>query len=152
MRAHLDVPPALLAALIAAGIEPSDPGAPTVIAATRTTNDWDETLDGLTRMFGVAKAAAEEGASVVFVVSVDALLGRTGALDAMAATGVVSAARTLALELKKQGAVVNCVATTETTPPDEAARWIVHLLDASPEGPTGELIQLGGGQIGKALS
>lgn len=152
MRAHLDVPPALHAALVAAGIEPSDPGEPTVIAAPRATNDWGETLDGLTRLFRVAKAAAEHGASVVFVVSVDALLGRTGALEAMAATGVVSAARTLALELKKQGAVVNCLATAETTPPDEAARWIVRLLEASPEGPTGELIQLSGGQIGKALS
>lgn len=152
MRAHLDVPPALYGALVAAGIEPSGPGAPTVIAAPLATSDWAETLDGLTHLFRRAKAAAEQGASVVFVVSVDALLGRTGALDAMAASGVVSAARTLALESKKQGAVVNCVATTESTPPDEAARWIVALLGASPEGPTGELIQLGGGQIGKALS
>lgn len=152
MRAHLDVPPELHTALVAAGIEPSDPGAPTVIAAPRATDAWDETLDGLTRLFRVSKAAAEQGASVVFVVAVEALLGRTGALDAMAATGVVSAARTLALELKKQGAVVNCVATTDTTPPDEAARWVVRLLEASPEGPTGELIQLGGAQIGKALS
>lgn len=152
MRAHLDVPTALHDALVATGIEPSDPGAPTVIAAPRATSDWSETLDGLTHLFLGAKAAAEQGASVVFVVSVDALLGRTGALDAMAATGVVSAARTLALESKKQGAVVNCLATNETTPPDEAARWIIRLLEASPEGPTGELIQLGGGQIGKALS
>lgn len=152
MRAHLDVPSALLHALVTAGIEPADPGAPTVIAAPRAASTWTETLDGLARLFHRAKAAAEQGVSVVFVVSVDALLGRTGPLDAMAATGVVSAARTLALESKKQGAVVNCVATAELTPPDETARWIIRLLEASPDGPTGELIQLGGGQVGKALS
>lgn len=152
MRAHLDLPYTLLDALVTAGIESADPGAPSVIAAPRAASTWPETLDGLTRLFHRAKAAAEQGASVVFVVSVDALLGRTGPLDAMVAAGVVSAARTLALESKKQGAVVNCVAITELTPPDEAARWIIRLLDTSPDGPTGELIQLGGGQVGKALS
>lgn len=152
MRAHLDVPSALRDALVATGIEPWDPGAPSVIAVPRGTASWAETVDGLIGVFRLAKAAAEHGASVVFVTSVDALLGRTGPLDAMAAMGVVSAARTLALESKKHGAVVNCVATTDHTPPDEAARWIVQLLQASTEGPSGELIQLGGEQVGKALS
>lgn len=152
MQAHIHVVPALAAALQAAGLESSDPGAATVVAAPRGHTDWEATLHALTDVFHRAKAAAGSGSSIVFVVSVDALLGRTGALDAMAATGVVSASRTLALELKKQGAVSNCVAVDDSTPNDIAARWIVRLLQSTPDGPTGELLQLGGGQIGKALS
>ena len=152
MRAHLDVTPGLAAALVAAGVEPADPGAPTILSAPSGCADWQDTLEGLTGIFGRAQSAARKGASVVFVVSVDALLGRTGALDAMTATGVVSAARTLALELEKQGAVANCLGVASNTPDDVAAAWILRLLETGPDGPTGELVQLGGGQIGKALS
>ncbi|MFP5332360.1 MAG: hypothetical protein ACLGHX_08395 [Acidimicrobiia bacterium] len=152
MRAHIDVVLELADALRSAGVEPVEPGAPTVVTAPRGQVDWASTLAELTSLFRKAKAAAEAGHSVVFVIGVDALLGRDGALDAMAATGVVSAARTLALGLRKQGAVANCIAVDRSTPNEETARWIVRLLEATPDGPTGELLQLGGGQIGKALS
>ena len=152
MHAHLDVPAELRAGFLDAGVVETDAGGPTVIGLPGPLSDWPATLDALTAAFTKARAAAVSGAPVVFVVSSDALLGRTGAADAMAANGVVSAARTLAAELRKQGAPVNCVARSATTPVDAVVRWVLHLLDGGADGPTGEVVQLGGAQIGKALS
>ena len=152
MQAHLDVPAELRAGFLDAGVVETDAGGPTVICLPGPLSDWPATLEALTAVFTKAKAAAVSGAPVVFVVSSDALLGRTGAADAMAANGVVSAARTLAAELRSQGVPVNCVARSESTPVDAVVRWVLQLLDGGPDGPTGEVIQLGGAQIGKALS
>lgn len=152
MRAHLDVGEELHAAFVAAGVDPGPPGAPTVVAAPIGHGSWRSLAEALTSVYRTARAAAGDGSSVVFLVSADALLGRTGALDAMASMGVVSAARTLALELRKQGAVANCLATTPDTPAAEVVRWSLRLLETGPDGPSGELLQLGGIQIGKALS
>jgi NAD(P)-dependent dehydrogenase (short-subunit alcohol dehydrogenase family) len=152
MYVHLRVTPDLADAFAAAGVTSAAPGSPTVISTPSGFDDWPSTLAALEELFEAAKAAATEGSSVVFMVSSDALLGRTGALDAMAAVGVVSASRTMALEVRKQGATVNCVATNQQTPDAEATRWALHLLESGPDGPSGELVQLGGVQIGKALS
>jgi NAD(P)-dependent dehydrogenase (short-subunit alcohol dehydrogenase family) len=152
MQAHLDVPPDLLGAFRAAGVGELEPGSPSILAAPAGDGDWPSTLDALTGLYRKARAAAIEGSSVVFLVSSDALLGRSGALDAMAAMGVVSAARTLALELAKQGAVANCLASGVDTPRDETVQWSLRLLAGSADGPSGEVLQLGGAQIGKALS
>jgi len=152
MHAHLDVPSHLRDGFTAAGVSPAEPGAATVASAPLGLADWQTTLDALTALYRTAKAAASQGSPIVFVVSADALLGQTGPLDAMAATGVVSAARTLAAELRKQGVPVNCLASADDTPTDEVVTWALRLLEAGPSGPTGELLQLGGAQIGKALS
>jgi NAD(P)-dependent dehydrogenase (short-subunit alcohol dehydrogenase family) len=152
MHAHLDVPADLRAGFIAAGVVETDAGGPTVIGLPESLSDWPATLDALTAVFKKAKAAAVAGSPIVFVVSSDALLGRTGAAEAMAANGVVSAARTLAAELRKQGVPVNCVARSATSPDDVVVRWALQLLDGGTDDPTGEVVQLGGAQIGKALS
>jgi NAD(P)-dependent dehydrogenase (short-subunit alcohol dehydrogenase family) len=152
MRTHLAVQPHHERAFLDLGVEPADPGAASVLAAPLGTGDWHEALDRLTALYRSCRTAAEHGSPVVFLVSSDALLGRTGPLDAMAAMGVVSAARTLALELRKQQIPVNCVGFTEDTPADEVATWALRLLQSGAAGPTGELLQLGGVQIGKALS
>lgn len=152
MRAHLVIPGNLHAAFLAAGVEEGEPGDPTVIACPRGHHDWPSMLDGLTVVFEQSQAAAVAGSSVLYLVSSDALLGRTGPLDAMAANGMVSAARTLAAELRKTGVPVNCLGVSDDTPPAAVVEWAVRLLDAGPDGPTGELVQLGGAQIGKALS
>ena len=152
MQAHLDVPSHLQEGFTAAGVIAAEPGAATVVSVPVGLIDWPAVLDALTALYRNAKAAAAEGSPIVFIVSADALLGRTGPLDAMAATGVVSAARTLAAELRKQGVPVNCLATADDTPPDEVVTWAMRLLEVGPSGPTGELLQLGGVQIGKALS
>jgi NAD(P)-dependent dehydrogenase (short-subunit alcohol dehydrogenase family) len=152
MRAHLDVPADLRAGFLDAGVVEAEAGGPTVIGVPGPLSDWPATLDALTNVFTKAKAAAVSGSPIVFVVSSDALLGRTGEPDAMAANGVVSAARTLAAELRKPGVPVNCVARSATTPDDAVVRWVLHLLNGGPDDPTGEVVQLGGAQIGKALS
>ncbi|MEX2280842.1 MAG: hypothetical protein WEA76_12250 [Acidimicrobiia bacterium] len=152
MRAHLVIPADLRAAFAAAGVTEGELGDPTVIACPSGHHAWPSMLDSLTVVFEKSQAAAIAGSSVVYVVSSDALLGRTGPLDAMAANGVVSAARTLAAELRKAGVPVNCLGVGDDTPPAAVVEWAVRLLDAGVDGPTGELVQLGGAQIGKALS
>lgn len=152
MHAHLDVPADLRAAFLAAGVVETDAGGPSVIGLPGPLSDWPTTVDALTDVFTKAKAAAVAGSPIVFVVSSDALLGRTGTADAMAANGVVSAARTLAAEVRKQGVPVNCVASSEATPVDAVVRWALQLLSGGADDPTGEVVQLGGAQIGKALS
>lgn len=137
---------------MAAGVEEGEPGDPTVIFCPRGNSDWPSLLDSLTVVFEKSRAAAIDGSSVCYLVSSDALLGRTGALDAMAAAGVVSAARTLAAELSKPGIPVNCLGVSADTPLAEVVDWTLRLLETGASGPTGELVQLGGAQIGKALS
>jgi hypothetical protein len=68
----------------------------------------------------------------------------------MVATALLSGARTLALELAKAGVPVNVIGTSIETEVGELGHWVRQLL-RGPRGPTGELIQLGGTQIGKAL-
>lgn len=146
------MPDELRQAFRSAGFSDAGPGSATVIAPGPAPADWPGTLDLLAGVFRVAKAAASDGSPVVFVVSADALLGRSGPTEAMTAAGIVSACRTLAAETKKQGVGVNCLATAADTPTATLAAWVARLLDGGPDDPTGELIQLGGVQIGKALS
>ena len=120
-----------------------------VFQATEVDDDWDHVAAELRSAFDATKPAAIEGQPVVYVVSSDALLGRTGAGNAMVATGLLSAARTIAAELRRDGVPVNVLGTAADTPADVTVTWIGHLL--RPGGPTGELVQLGGTQIGKAL-
>ena len=120
-----------------------------VFQATEVDDDWDHVAAELRSAFDATKPAAIEGRPVVYVVSSDALLGRTGAGNAMVATGLVSAARTLATEMRRDGVPVNVLGVASDTPADVIVTWIGHLLE--PGGPTGELVQLGGTQIGKAL-
>lgn len=120
-----------------------------VVAAVERLDDWEATRSTLMRVFEVSRRAAQSDASIVYVVHGDDLLGRRGAPSAMAATGILSAARTAAIELSRKGAVVNVVAVGDDTPPDTVARWVGHLFD--PHGPTGELIRLDASHLGKAL-
>jgi hypothetical protein len=73
-------------------------------------DSWSEILGELTRAFEVSRAAAQAEESIVYVVHQDDLLGRRGAGNAMVATGLLSAARTAALEGARKGWVVNVVA------------------------------------------
>ena len=47
---------------------------------------------------------------------------------------------------------MNCVARSATTPVEVVARWALQLLNGGADDPTGEVVQLSGAQIGKALS
>lgn len=109
---------------------------------------WDEVIAVLRDAFHRSKKAAQDRIPVVYVVGSDDLLGRTGPGNAMVAAGILSAARTLAVEGRKQGIPANVIALEADTDPEVAARWILAALRG---GPTGELIRLGAGHIGKAL-
>jgi hypothetical protein len=111
-------------------------------------DEWAEVMGELRLAFELSRAAAQSSAPVVFIVHNDDLLGRRGPGNAMAATGVLSACRTLGVEGLKAGIPANTVAVDDATDPATAARWIAQLLAG---GPTGELIRIGGTHIGKAL-
>lgn len=111
--------------------------------------EWGDVADELRAAFDVSKPAAISGNPLVYIVSSDALLGRTGTGNAMVAAGLLSAARTLAAEMRRAGVPVNVLGIGDDTPSETIATWVSLLLEQG--GPTGELVQLGGGQIGKAL-
>jgi NADPH-dependent ferric siderophore reductase len=120
-----------------------------VVEATARVADWPEAKRVMMNAFALSRRAAVAEAPVIYVVHGDDLLGRRGAPSAMVATGLLSAARTAAIELSRKGATVNVVAVGNDTPPEVTARWVLALTDSS--GPTGEVIRLDPGHLGKAL-
>jgi len=121
-----------------------------VFVAADVTDEWSSVAAELDEAFALSQVAAQRGQPITYVVHNDDLLGRRGCGRAMVATGLLSAARTAALELLKSGVPVNVVAIEDGTDPGAIARWAV--LVASDGVPTGELIHLGAGHIGKALA
>jgi hypothetical protein len=111
---------------------------------------WEEVRAELERAFVMARDAARDGESFVFVVHHDDLLGRRRAGDAMVAAGLLSAARTAALEGMRQGWTANVIAYEDDSDPDLVTGWAEHVADDS-HGVTGELIRLGPAHLGKAL-
>jgi hypothetical protein len=112
-------------------------------------DDWPEILAELTRAFAVAKEAAVDETSFVYVVRQDDLLGRRGPGNSMVAAGLLSAARTAALEGVRKGWTANVLAIDNEADPAVVTEWAHQLLDA--DGITGELVRIGPGHIGKAL-
>lgn len=116
----------------------------------RVGDDWAEVKAELSRAFQMAKTAARAEENIVFVVHHDDLLGRRGAGNAMVATGVLSAARTAAIEGSRKGWTANVIAFDDDADPEEVEGWAERLADDS-FGVTGELIRLGSSHLGKAL-
>ncbi len=112
-------------------------------------DDWGGIIAELTRAFEVSRAAAQSEESFVYVVHQDDLLGRRGAGNAMVATGLLSAARTAALEGVRRGWTANVVAFDEDADRSAVERWAQQLIEAGEV--TGELVRVGEGHIGKAL-
>jgi hypothetical protein len=110
---------------------------------------WEEVLAELTQAFEASRASARAGESFVYVVRQDDLLGRRGAGTAMVAAGLLSAARTAALEGTRKGWTANVVAYDEDADRAVVENWAKRLLDS--DGVTGELIRVGPGHVGKAL-
>lgn len=121
-----------------------------IFHAGRVGDKWSEVRAELERAFVMARDAARAEESLVFVVHHDDLLGRRGAGNAMVAAGLLSAARTAALEGARKGWTANVVAYDDDSDPELVTRWAERLAeDAS--GVTGELIRLGPNHLGKAL-
>lgn len=112
--------------------------------------EWAEALSELTTAFGMSRAAARSNESFVYVVNTDDLLGRRGPTNAMVATGLLSAARTAALEGASKGWTANVVAWDGTEGLRESVEtWVRRLLEDGSV--NGEVIRVGPGHIGKAL-
>lgn len=121
-----------------------------IYRAQDVSDDWDEIRSELQRAFELAKTAATAEESFVFVVHHDDLLGRRGAGNAMVATGLLSAARTAAIEGSRKGWTANVLAYDDSSPRDQIDTWSERLAGDS-AGVTGELIRLGSSHLGKAL-
>ncbi|CAN5775593.1 hypothetical protein BH23ACT5_BH23ACT5_23640 [soil metagenome] len=124
------------------------PGA-TCFDASALVATWDETRRVLLDAFAASQPAAQAEASIVYIVHGDDLLGRRGAPSAMVGTGILSAARTAAIELSRKGAVVNVIAIDDETDPEITRLWVSYLVDG--DGPTGQVVQLTKTHLGKAL-
>jgi hypothetical protein len=111
--------------------------------------DWASVLAELTRAFEASRSVAQVEESIVYVVRQDDLLGRRGAGNAMVACGLLSAARTAAMEGARKGWTANVVAFDEEER-SVAEGWARRLLDDSSV--NGELIRVGSGHIGKTLA
>jgi hypothetical protein len=117
--------------------------------ANRVGDDWDEIRGELEDAFTMSRAAAQAEESFVFVVHHDDLLGRRGPANAMVATGLLSAARTAAIEGSRKGWTANVVAYDDSATESDIQQWAEWMLDST--GVTGELIRVGSGHLGKAL-
>jgi hypothetical protein len=113
-------------------------------------DDWSAVRAELHRAFEMSRTAAQADESFVYVVHHDDLLGRRGAGNAMVATGLLSAARTAALEGVRKGWTVNVVGYDDDADPETVRRWAERLATDS-GGVTGELIRIGPSHLGKAL-
>ena len=113
-------------------------------------NDWSAVRAELDRAFQMSRTAAQAEESFVYVVHHDDLLGRRGPGNAMVATGLLSAARTAAIEGSRKGWTANVIAYEDETDRDLVQGWAEHMAGDS-HGVSGELIRLGTGHLGKAL-
>ncbi len=112
--------------------------------------DWAAVIAELTRAFQLSRSAAQAEESIVYVVRQDDLLGRRGAGNAMVACGLLSAARTAALEGARKGWTANVVAFDEVDDRAMVEEWARRLVDDGAV--NGELIRIGSGHIGKTLA
>jgi len=114
----------------------------------QVSDDWVEIRTELDRAFQMSRAAAQAEESFVFVVHHDDLLGRRGPGNAMVATGLLSAARTAAIEGARKGWTANVIAFDNDAEQEQVERWANWMLDSN--GATGELIRIGTSHLGKA--
>lgn len=118
--------------------------------AQQVDDDWDDIREELDRAFQMSRTAAQAEESFVYVVHHDDLLGRRGAGNAMVATGLLSAARTAAIEGSRKGWTANVIAFDDDADEEQVHEWAERLAGRS-SGVTGELIRVGSSHLGKAL-
>lgn len=114
---------------------------------------WEEVLAELIGAFEASQRACTSGSPIIYIVDNDDLLGRNGVGRAMVACGILSAARTAAIENLKSGVPVNVIALETAIPgtvsPETVGMWVEALSRSG--GPMGELVRIGGDHLGKAL-
>ena len=111
-------------------------------------DDLGAVTPALTGAFLAAREALEAGRRVAVVVDARDLLGQGSPLDAAVATGLLGMVRTLGIEGVRPGWSINVVAGGEG---DEAAvEETVAMLGRS-SAVTGQLLQVGGANLGKVV-
>ena len=120
-----------------------------IFYANEVGDAWDDVVEELERAFQMSRIAAQKEESFVYVVHHDDLLGRRGHGNAMVAAGLLSAARTAALEGARKGWTVNVIAHDDEADRSQVEEWAERMLDSG--GVTGELIRIGSSHMGKAL-
>lgn len=118
--------------------------------AQQVSDDWSEVREELTRAFTFARISARADEDFVFVVHHDDLLGRRSPGNAMVATGLLSAARTAAIEGSRKGWTANVLAYDDESDEGLVELWAERLA-GNPSGMSGELIRIGSSHLGKAL-
>lgn len=111
-------------------------------------DDLDAVTPALTGAFVAAREALEAGRRVVVVVDAGDLLGQGSPVDAAVATGLLGMVRTLGIEGAKPGWSINVVAGGEDD--GEAVEEAVAMLAGS-SSITGQLLQVGGANLGKVV-
>ena len=119
------------------------------VANSEVSDEWTAVLDELTAAYELSQTAVRAGGPIVYLVDGDDLLGRRGAGSAMVACGLLSAARSLALETSRAGVPVNVIASGAGMTHVSLRSWIELLCGLG--SPNGELIRLGADHLGKAL-
>jgi NAD(P)-dependent dehydrogenase (short-subunit alcohol dehydrogenase family) len=99
----------------------------------------------LTDAFARVREAVEAGHPVVVVVAARDLMGQGDPLDAAVATGLLGMVRTFGIEGAKPGWRVNAVAGGD----DDAAVDATVAMLAGAEHVTGQLLSVGGANLGK---
>jgi hypothetical protein len=111
-------------------------------------DDLDAVTPALTGAFVDARAALEAGRPVVVVLEARDLLGQGSPLDAAVATGLLGMVRTLAIEGARPRWRINVVAGGEGG--EDAVDDMVFMLARTPS-VTGQLLQVGGADLGKVV-
>jgi hypothetical protein len=141
------IPPSRIPA--SAGVEDPDDWAGYIFWMDEIGDEWPEAKTELTSAFNGSRDAAQAGLSFVYIVRNDDLLGRNGPTRAMVASGLVSAARTAALEGASKSWTANVVAYDLAVEPAHVLERAKFVLGNGIT--TGEIIHMGPGHIGKAL-
>ncbi|MDX1467721.1 MAG: hypothetical protein R3258_00100 [Acidimicrobiia bacterium] len=118
--------------------------------AETVSDQWEDVRSELARAFETSRSAARNEESFVYVVHHDDLLGRRGYGNAMVATGLLSAARTAAIEGARKGWTANVIAFDDGADREQVQAWAERVAGDS-LGVTGELIRVGSTHLGKAL-
>jgi hypothetical protein len=132
------------------GIDPPSLSHGFLFWAETRIDTWEEAKAELSLAFDGSRDSAQREESFVYIVANDALLGRTGGPSAMVAAGLLSAARTAAVEGWKKGWTANVVAYDADQVPTNVLERAVQLIEDGMI--SGELVHLGPGHIGKALA
>ncbi len=111
-------------------------------------DDLDAVTPALTGAFVAAREALGAGRRVAVVVEARDLIGQGEPLDAAVATGLLGMVRTLGIEGVKPGWSINVVAGGEGD--EDAVEETVAMLAGS-SSVTGQLLQVGGANLGKVV-